>query len=53
MLRIKIVTSAWVIIFEIHARSMAIFNSGLRKEWLWKKKKEISMSDTMPPMLVN
>jgi len=32
---------------------MAIFSSGLRKEWLWKKKKKISMSDTTPPMLVN
>jgi hypothetical protein len=32
---------------------MALFNSGLGKEWLWKKKKEISMSDTTPPTLVN
>jgi hypothetical protein len=50
---VNIVTSVWMIILVIHERSMAFFNSELRKEWLWKKKKEISMSDTMPPMLVN
>ena len=40
-LRIKIVTSARVIILMIHESTMAIFNSGLGKEWLWKKKMDL------------
>ena len=49
----NIVASVWMIILVLHERSMAVFNSGLRKEWLWNKKKKISMRDTMPPMLLN
>ncbi len=49
----NIVTPLWMIILVNHEGSMAVFNSGLGKGWLWMKKKKISMSGTMPPMFVN